>query len=552
MRRLVGGLVLALLAACWPSAAVRAADDLCFPQTGRCIGGAIRAAWERDGGLAVFGLPINSARRELNRDTGQLYQTQWFERNRIELHPENAAPFDVLLGRLGAESIPADAPAPARQDEAGPAAGCRWFAETRRNLCDQAAGAGFKSYWESHGLEFDGRAGASYAESLALFGFPLTQPVVVANSSGDTVLTQWFERARFEWHPANPAPFKVLLGRLGAEVFQPAAATGAPRFHEVREPGWPFPLEVQDGLTIEEAYQGLWAPRFMAFDPADQSVLVANRDAGQVVRLFDGDGDGRFERQQVVADGLLVVHSLAVVDGAVFAAEENRLLRLADFDASGRARQVTPVIELPSGATDLYGHRTRTVLPGPDGYLYVSIGSSCDVCVETSPLRAAIVKLRPDGSDLQVVATGLRNTVGMAWEPLSGALWGADMGRNNLGADLPPDELNRIVPGKDYGWPYCYGAGQPDPAFNDPGRCAATVPPALDFPAHWAPLGLAFYDRIGLPPAFQFDALVAFHGTASQQVERISGFRVSRIRFEQGAPAGLEDVVRGWNQGQTV
>ncbi len=147
------------------------------------------------------------------------YTTQWFERYRLELHPENTAPYTVMLGRIGEERLLQLG----RDWRAEPAAtapqpGCLWFAETQHTVCDQAAGLGFKTFWEQHGLEFDGQPGSSYAESLALFGLPLTEPQLETNSSGDTVLTQWFERARFEWHPANPDAFKVLLGRLGAEV----------------------------------------------------------------------------------------------------------------------------------------------------------------------------------------------------------------------------------------------------------------------------------------------------------------------------------------------
>jgi hypothetical protein len=194
-----------------------AADQQCFPETGQCIGGTIRAYWHAHGGLPVFGYPISPVRDEVNRDTGQTYLTQWFERNRLERHPENAVPYDVLLGRLGDDRL--------RQlgidwrtlpPASGPTAGCLWFEETQHNVCDQAAGVGFMTYWQTHGLQ-DPRL-TPYQRSLALFGLPLTEPRLERNSSGDEVLTQWFERARFEWHPDKPDEFKVLLGLLGQEV----------------------------------------------------------------------------------------------------------------------------------------------------------------------------------------------------------------------------------------------------------------------------------------------------------------------------------------------
>ena len=195
------------------------AQDRCFPETNQCTTGRFGQYWEQNGGLPVFGFPITGATNELNRDTGQTYLTQWFERNRFEAHPENQAPYDVLLGRLGDDrlrQLGRDWQAEPR--ESGPQANCRWFAQTGHNVCNQGGALGFRAYWESHGLEFDGRRGTSEDEALALFGLPLTEPRMETNASGDNVLTQWFERARFEWHPGNPDQFKVLLGLLGAEV----------------------------------------------------------------------------------------------------------------------------------------------------------------------------------------------------------------------------------------------------------------------------------------------------------------------------------------------
>jgi hypothetical protein len=194
-----------------------AQDARCFPETGYCLSGRFQQFWEQNGGLAVFGCPLT------NEYTQDGRTVQYFERQRFELHPENAPPYDVLLGRLGDETL-------RRQGidwrtlshASGPAAGCRYFPETQHNVCDQQPGVGFLSYWTAHGLEFDRQSGSSDAESLALFGYPISEPYQYTTSSGDTLLAQWFERARFEWHPNNLAPYQVLLGRLGAEL-QPAA-----------------------------------------------------------------------------------------------------------------------------------------------------------------------------------------------------------------------------------------------------------------------------------------------------------------------------------------
>jgi glucose/arabinose dehydrogenase len=208
---------------------------------------------------------------------------------------------------------------------------------------------------------------------------------------------------------------------------------------------------------------------------------------------------------------------------------------------------------LPEGANNLYGHRTRTVLGGPDGKLYLAVGSSCDACVETSSLRGVVVRSNLDGSDLEVFATGLRNTVGLTFRPGSGELWGVDMGRNNLSFALPPEELNLLEEGKDYGWPYCYGNGDPDPEFGTPERCASTETPRFTFPAHSAPLGIVFYNAAsGFPPAYRGDALIAFHGSAPDQTDEVKvGYNVLRVRFQDGEPVAQEELLRGFLRDNT-
>jgi len=188
-------------------------DARCFPETGYCMYGRIREYWESNGGLAVFGYPISSQAR-LNTLDGT-FDLQLFERERLELHPENPRPFDVLLGRLGGDLLYEQGRPWQTLPREQPRNGCVFFAETQHNVCEP-----FLSYWRSVGVDL-GDPGVSYGESLLLFGLPLTTRAVETNPDGATVETQWFERARFEYHPNNPDPFKVLLGRLGAEAGLP-------------------------------------------------------------------------------------------------------------------------------------------------------------------------------------------------------------------------------------------------------------------------------------------------------------------------------------------
>ncbi|HEY1014612.1 MAG TPA: hypothetical protein VGE07_18020, partial [Herpetosiphonaceae bacterium] len=187
-------------------------DVLYFAVTRHTLRGSLRAAWERDGGLPVFGYPLTEQFAEPNADTGAAYATQYLERQRFEYHPEHAGtPFEVLLGRLGVEALAAQGRPYQSFPKANPAAP-HYFAAT-----GQAIAPEFWDYWRGSGLDL-GQPGVSEGESLALFGYPISPAQVETNADGDQVLTQWFERARFEFHPANPPGQRVLLGRLGAEA----------------------------------------------------------------------------------------------------------------------------------------------------------------------------------------------------------------------------------------------------------------------------------------------------------------------------------------------
>jgi hypothetical protein len=183
-----------------------------FAETGHTLAFGFKTFWERSGGLPVFGYPLTEEFTELNRDTGKPYTVQYVERQRYEYHPENAnTPYTVLLGRLGVEALQRQG----RDWQTFPKADSNaphYFSATGHAIAPQ-----FWDYWRTHGLEFGDR-GVTEREALALFGYPISEPQMEQNSSGDTVLTQWFERARFEYHPTNPEPYKVLLGRLAADL----------------------------------------------------------------------------------------------------------------------------------------------------------------------------------------------------------------------------------------------------------------------------------------------------------------------------------------------
>jgi sugar lactone lactonase YvrE len=202
-------IMLALLALVAPTASAQTAER-CFPETGFCISGRIREFWEQNGGLAVFGLPLGAQHEE--QIENRAIQAQWFERTRLELHPENARPYDVLLGRIGVNALEQQSRDWFTFPKSEAKNSCRFFAETGHNVCGEIWRA-----WQASGLEFDGRNSKSFEESLALFGLPLSDEMT-ETIEGKQFTVQWFERARFELHPENQPPYNVLLGRLGAET----------------------------------------------------------------------------------------------------------------------------------------------------------------------------------------------------------------------------------------------------------------------------------------------------------------------------------------------
>lgn len=326
----------------------------------------------------------------------------------------------------------------------------------------------------------------------------------------------------------------------------PAAGDGLTTVMVQVPPPWrgTFPtghtLQTVPGWRVSIFAAGLEGPRLLAFSPAGD-LYVTLPGAGKVVVLPDRDHDGVADARRDFATGLDRPHGLCFAGGELVVAENHRLLRLPDADRDLRADRVEILsTDLPDGG----GHWTRSVAVGPDGTFYVAAGSSCNACVERDPRRAAILAIPAQGGKATLFARGLRNSVGLAFAP-DGELWASDNGRDLLGDDLPPDEINRIVRGGDYGWPYCYGARVPDPAFGSPQRCAATRPAAVELPAHSAPLGIAFGAGLSFPRRFRQMLLVAYHGSWNRSIP--TGYKLVGIPFAAGRPVGKpQDLVRGW------
>ena len=301
------------------------------------------------------------------------------------------------------------------------------------------------------------------------------------------------------------------------------------------------PVTLPAGFTISVFASGLGSPRFLTLDPSG-TLLVSIPSQGRVVALPDRDGRGKAEPVTVV-EGLDRPHGLAWQDGQLYVAEMGRVLRFHYDPATRKATRAAVVVpNLPGG-----GHWTRTIVFGPDGRLYVSVGSSCNVCREPDRRRAAIVRYNADGSGEDLFATGMRNAVGLAFATTTGALWATVNERDWRGDDLPPDYITEVKAHGFYGWPDCMIVrGQPvvDERFARGDRCPTVTPPTVEIQAHSAPLGLAFYTGRLFPAAYHGDLFVAFHGSWNRSVP--TGYKVVRVRFKDGKPAGVEDFATGW------
>ncbi len=297
-------------------------------------------------------------------------------------------------------------------------------------------------------------------------------------------------------------------------------------------------LNVPAGYTISIFADDLGAARFMALD--DEGTLFVTDRLGRVLRLPDKDGDGVADQTEVALDGLNNPHGITFHDGALYVAEETRVIRAIDNDEDGAFETISAIIEgLPED-----GHWSRTIRFGPDGMLYLSVGSSCNVCEEEDPRRAAIWRYNADGNGGEPFAVGLRNAVGITFHPDTGELWATNNGRDGMGDNVPPETINQPDFGDDFGWPRCHSGDVIDPQFGSDGACEGVAAPAVRMQAHSAPLGLTFANGEQLA-AFSGDLLVAFHGSWNRSEP--TGYKVVRVPFENGSATGeTHDLVTGW------
>lgn len=276
------------------------------------------------------------------------------------------------------------------------------------------------------------------------------------------------------------------------------------------------------------------------------TLFVSTRTAGNVYAVRDTNTDGRADQVVTIATGLNMPNGVALRNGSLFVAEVNRILRYDNIEARLK-NPPAPVVVNDGFPTDKH-HGWKFIAFGPDGWLYVPVGAPCNVCERDDPRYSSIMRIRPDGSGAEVFASGVRNTVGFDWHPATRELWFTDNGRDMMGDDLPPDELNHApAKGLHFGFPYCHAGTIADPEFGAKRTCSAFKAPAQALGPHVAALGMRFYTGTMFPAAFRRQIFIAEHGSWNRSTP--IGYRVMLATLSGHTVTGYEVFAQGWLRG---
>jgi len=305
-------------------------------------------------------------------------------------------------------------------------------------------------------------------------------------------------------------------------------------------------LKAPDGFSVQPFAQGLGNARIVAV--SDKGfIYLSRRDEGDVLLLKDEDGDGHADGPPLKVASRAQAHGLAIRGDELYLATVKEVF-VAPIQPDGQLGPLKMIIhDLP----DAGQHANRVLAFGPDGMLYISVGSTCNACNESNAENATILRSTPDGKSRTIFASGLRNTIGFDWNRETGELWGFDHGIDFLGDEVQPEELNKLEAGKQYGWPHVYGDGNGfNPQSTPPGGISKeqwrdmSTPMVLGYTAHAAPMQLKFYTGTAFPADYAGDAFATTRGSWNR--DPASGYEIVRIRFENGQPTGIEPFVTGF------
>ncbi|MDP1770924.1 MAG: PQQ-dependent sugar dehydrogenase [Methylobacter sp.] len=301
-------------------------------------------------------------------------------------------------------------------------------------------------------------------------------------------------------------------------------------------------LHVPQGFTLSIFADNLPNARSLALGD-NGVVFVGTGSEGVIYAVQDSNSDGVADKRYVIANHLYLPNGVAYKNDSLYVAEVNRIIRF-DRITQQLANPPKPVVVYNQFPSEEH-HGWKYLRFGPDNKLYTSVGAPCNICEPEKPIYSSLVRLNADGSGFEILARGIRSSVGFDWQPETDALFFTENGRDYLGDDLPPDELNRWTTiGEHFGFPYCHGGDIPDPEFAAGKKCSQFTAPAWKFKAHIAPLGLRFYRGKQFPVEYQNQLFVAEHGSWNRSEPH--GYRVALVKFNQGKPVAEQVFIDGW------
>jgi glucose/arabinose dehydrogenase len=301
-------------------------------------------------------------------------------------------------------------------------------------------------------------------------------------------------------------------------------------------------IKLPKGFSIA-VYAEVPNARSMALSPTG-TLFVGNRDGDKVYAVQDTDSDFKADKVYVVASGLNMPNGVAYKDGDLYIAEKSRISKISKVESNLTVTSKSETIYDKYPTDDSHGW--KYIAFGPDGKLYVPVGAPCNICEPSNPIYASITRINPDGSGFEIFAKGIRNTVGFTWHPVSNNIWFTDNGRDRLGNDSPPCELNTATEkGQHFGYPYCHAGNIKDPEFGNKRPCSDFVKPVQALGAHVAPLGIKFYTGTQFPAEYKNQVILAEHGSWDRKKK--NGYCLSLVKVDAGGRSlGYETFASGW------
>ena len=309
-------------------------------------------------------------------------------------------------------------------------------------------------------------------------------------------------------------------------------------------------IVLPDGFKIEIYASDVENARSMSISSSG-TIFVGNRRGDNVFALRDTNGDKVVDKKYLISDKLTnMPNGVAYYNGDLYVAEVNKVWVFKDIeknidDADKYGEYLKEPILISDDFPSDKHHGWKYISVGPDGKLYVPVGAPCNICESNDEIYASITRMNIDGSNREIYASGVRNTVGFTWHPETGEMWFTDNGRDMLGDNYPPCELNRVVKSNQhYGYPYCHGSDISDPEFGGEYDCSDFVKPVQNLGPHVAPLGLKFYTGNMFPDEYKGDLFIAEHGSWNRSKK--IGYRITRVKIENSRSVGYEPFIYGW------